>query len=60
MQRAYPVSLYFKSRDRHIATLMSVSTADLKLPTKDKNIRLNIIPYYTIIPQGRTAKPSVE
>ena len=36
MQRAYPVSLYFKSRDRHIATLMSVSIADLQLPTESK------------------------
>ena len=39
---------------------MSVSIADLKLPTEGKNSRLNIIPYYTIIPQGRTVKPSVE
>ena len=39
---------------------MSVSIADLKLPTEGKNSRLNIIPYYTIIPQGRTAKPSVK
>ena len=33
---------------------MSVSIADLKLPTEGKNSRLNIIP------QGRTVKPSVE
>ena len=39
---------------------MSVSIADLQLPTESKNSRLNIIPYYTIIPQGRTVKPSVE
>ena len=39
---------------------MSVSTADLQLPTEGKNSRLNIIPYYTIMPQGRTVKPSVK
>ena len=39
---------------------MSVSIADLELPTESKNCKLNIMPYYTIIPQGRTVKPSVE
>ena len=33
---------------------MSVSIADLKLPTESKNCRLNIYP------QGRTVKPSVK
>ena len=39
---------------------MSVSIADFKLPTEGKNSRLYIIPYYIIIPQGRTVKPSVK
>ena len=52
MQGACPVSLNSKSRDRHIAMLMSVSIADLKLPTEGKNSRLNIIPIILLYRRG--------